>query len=56
MLLQVAVELEKPINEYFDNVFVMSEDENVKQNRLAGLQQLARLSSGIVDLSSLPGY
>ena len=34
----------------------MAEDENVKQNRLALVGQIARLSNGIADLSKLEGF
>ena len=55
-LVQISADLERPINAYFDNVFVMAEDERIRKNRLAMLQQLASLTDGIMDLSCLPGY
>lgn len=54
--MQVAAQLEQPINNFFDNVFVMSDDEKVKQNRLALLREVERLTKGIVDLAKLPGF
>ena len=56
IVLQVAAKLEDPINNFFDNVFVMADDVRIKQNRLALISQVAGLTTGIVDLSSLPGY
>ena len=38
------------------NVLVMAEDEQVKQNRLALVGQIANLSKGIADLSKLEGF
>jgi glycyl-tRNA synthetase len=48
--------LAKPINAFFDQVFVMVEDQAVRENRLALLQRVARLSRGIVDLTQVQGY
>ncbi|KAI3427953.1 hypothetical protein D9Q98_006343 [Chlorella vulgaris] len=45
-----------PLDAYFDKVFVMCEDEAVRQNRLAMLRDLAALPSGILDLAELPGF
>ena len=53
---QVAVQLEDPITKFFDNVFVMAEDERVRSNRIALLRQLAAFTDGIVDLQELPGF
>jgi glycyl-tRNA synthetase len=44
------------INTFFDEVLVMAEDEAVRKNRLALLQRVASLSSGIADLSCLEGF
>ncbi len=41
---------------FFDKVLVMAEDEKVKQNRLALVAQVARLSNGMADLSKLEGF
>ena len=54
--MQVAIELEEPVTRFFDNVFVMAEDERVRRNRLALLQKLAAFTDGIVDLQELPGF
>jgi glycyl-tRNA synthetase len=45
-----------PITNFFDNVLVMAEDEALRLNRLALLQRIAGLSTGIVDLSKLQGF
>lgn len=37
-------------------VFVMCEDEAVRNNRLALLRKVADVSRGIMDLSQLPGF
>jgi glycyl-tRNA synthetase len=53
---QVAIELEEPVTKFFDNVFVMAEDERVRCNRIALLRQLAAFTDNIVDLEELPGF
>lgn len=45
-----------PIDAFFDKVFVMCEDEKVRNNRLALLRDVAGLTKGFVDLSQLPGF
>ena len=49
-------DLVEPVNAYFDKVFVMSDNEQVKQNRIAFLRQVAALSDGILDFTQLPGF
>jgi glycyl-tRNA synthetase beta subunit len=44
------------INAFFDKVLVMAEDRSVRENRLALLQRVAKLQSGVVDLSKLEGF
>jgi glycyl-tRNA synthetase beta subunit len=44
------------INNFFDNVLVMAEDEAVKQNRLALVSKIASLTEGLADLSYLEGF
>jgi glycyl-tRNA synthetase len=52
-----AVEpLVAPIDAFFDKVFVMCEDEKVRDNRLALLRDVAAVTQGFVDLSQLPGF
>lgn len=45
-----------PIDAFFDKVFVMCEDDNVRNNRLALLRDVAGITQGFVDLSQLPGF
>jgi glycyl-tRNA synthetase len=45
-----------PIDAFFENVFVMCEDEKVRANRLALLRDVAGVTKGFVDLSQLPGF
>ncbi len=54
--LAVTEELVEPVDAYFDKVFVMSDDQQVKRSRLALLRQVASLSEGILDFSQLPGF
>jgi glycyl-tRNA synthetase len=54
--LEIVVKLIPSINAFFDKVLVMAEDENIKQNRLALVGQIANLSRGIADLSELEGF
>ncbi|XP_044425815.1 glycine--tRNA ligase, chloroplastic/mitochondrial 2-like [Triticum aestivum] len=46
----------QPLEDFFNNVFVMAEDERIRNNRLALLQKIASLTKGIADLSVLPGF
>ncbi len=48
--------LVEPITVFFDQVLVMDPDETLRANRLALLQQVAGLATGIVDLSKLQGF
>lgn len=48
--------LSKPVEHFFDEVFVMTDDESLRKNRLALLQHVASLSDGVVDFSKLPGF
>jgi glycyl-tRNA synthetase len=54
--LNIVVKLIPSINTFFDKVLVMAEDEKVRQNRLALVEQIAGLSDGIADLSKLEGF
>lgn len=51
-LLAIA-SLEDKVNNFFESVMVMDEDENIRRNRLAMLAQFAALSMHIADLSKL---
>ncbi|CAM0912319.1 unnamed protein product [Alopecurus aequalis] len=46
----------QPLEDFFNNVFVMAEDEKIRNNRLALLRKIAGLTKGIADLSILPGF
>ncbi|KAK3128152.1 hypothetical protein QOZ80_6BG0457650 [Eleusine coracana subsp. coracana] len=46
----------QPLEDFFNNVFVMAEDEKVRNNRLALLRKIDSLPKGIADLSVLPGF
>jgi glycyl-tRNA synthetase beta chain len=43
--------LQVPVNEFFDHVLVMAEDERVRDNRLALLGEIHGLFSQIADFS-----
>ncbi|KAJ1692807.1 hypothetical protein LUZ63_009505 [Rhynchospora breviuscula] len=53
---QESLLLLKPLEDFFENVFVMAEDEKIRNNRLALLKKIAGLPKGITDLSVLPGF
>jgi glycyl-tRNA synthetase beta subunit len=44
------------IDQFFDDVMVMAEDRALRENRLALLQRVVRLASGVADLSRLEGF
>ncbi len=44
------------IDKFFEDVMVMADDEATKNNRLALLQQIAALATGVADLSKLEGF
>ncbi len=47
------IRLKKPIDRFFDEVFVMVEDREVRENRLGLLQEMAELFLRVADLSEL---
>ncbi|KAJ8773051.1 hypothetical protein K2173_028228 [Erythroxylum novogranatense] len=53
---EISSELLQPLEDFFNNVFVMVEDERIRKNRLALLGKIADLPRGIADLSVLPGF
>jgi glycyl-tRNA synthetase len=55
-LFTVMLPLVEPINTFFDDVLVMHEDRELRENRLALLQRIAKLPRGIVDLSKVMGF
>jgi len=44
------------VNLFFDDVMVMVEDRDVRENRLALLQRIAHLAEGVADLGLLEGF
>lgn len=48
--------LQTPINAYFDNVLVNTEDDVLRQARLALVQHIAALPWSVADLSKLQGF
>jgi glycyl-tRNA synthetase len=48
--------LQPAITGFFDNVLVMDDDQAIRKNRLALLQNIAAISEGIADLSQLEGF
>jgi len=44
------------IDKFFDDVLVMDEDQDVRENRLVLLLRIATLSDGVLDLSKLEGF
>ena len=45
--------LRGPIDQFFDDVMVMAEDQAVRENRLALLHSLRKLFIGVADISQL---
>lgn len=52
-VLKAAEKVIEPVNTFFDNVMVMDEDENVKNNRLALLEEVRGVVNAVGDLSLL---
>lgn len=53
---EISSQLVQPLEDFFNNVFVMVEDERIRKNRLSLLRKIADLPRGIADLSVLPGF
>ncbi len=51
--LMVLSQLDQPIADFFEHIMVIAEDESVKNNRLALLQQLSVLFKQVADLAVL---
>ena len=51
--LLVLTQLKKPIDDFFDKVMVMVEDQKIRNNRLALLNQISQLFLRIADFSKL---
>lgn len=47
------VKLTKPIDEFFTNVMVMDENEEIRNNRLALLNQITIMTMKIIDFSKV---
>ncbi len=52
-VLKAGEKVIEPVNAFFDNVMVMDEDENVKNNRLAMLEEVRGIVNAVGDLSQL---
>ncbi|PRQ57408.1 putative glycine--tRNA ligase [Rosa chinensis] len=53
---KISAQLVQPLDDFFNHVFVMVEDERIRNNRLALLKKIADLPRGVADLSMLPGF
>ncbi|MEM7206607.1 MAG: glycine--tRNA ligase subunit beta [Pseudomonadota bacterium] len=53
--LQVLAGLREPVDAFFDHVMVMADDDTVRNNRLALLQELASMFARVADISRLSG-
>lgn len=51
--LEKLAELKHPVNQFFDNVMVNTEDEKIRNNRFALINELRGLFIGIADISLL---
>jgi glycyl-tRNA synthetase beta chain len=54
-VMKALAKLRQPVDEFFDHVMVMVEDEALRNNRLALLAQMRAMFLGIADLSRLQG-
>jgi glycyl-tRNA synthetase beta chain len=52
-ILKTLAKLKKPVDDFFDKVMVMTEDEKLKNNRLALLNKLRNLFLHVADISLL---
>ncbi|KAE8038567.1 hypothetical protein FH972_011065 [Carpinus fangiana] len=53
---EISSQLVQPLEDFFNHVFVMVEEERIRKNRLSLLRKIADLPRGIADLSVLPGF
>jgi glycyl-tRNA synthetase beta chain len=51
--LQEMIQMKKPVDDFFDGIMVMVEDEGIRNNRLALLDGIGRLFLRIADFSKL---
>jgi glycyl-tRNA synthetase len=54
--LRVVAALIPSITSFFDEILVMAEEKDLRENRLALLQKIAGLADGVADLSQLEGF
>lgn len=54
--LQAFLPMIPAINTFFDQVLVMTDDEDLRNNRLGLLQSIAALADGVADMSRLEGF
>ncbi|XVF79751.1 hypothetical protein PTKIN_Ptkin15bG0014700 [Pterospermum kingtungense] len=53
---EISSVLVQPLEDFFNQVFVMVDDERIRKNRLSMLKKIADLPKGVADLSVLPGF
>lgn len=51
--LKLMITLKKPIDDFFDNIMVMVEDEDIRNNRLGLLKSIANMMNRIADLGTI---
>lgn len=51
--LKLMITLKKPIDDFFDNIMVMVEDEDIRNNRLGLLKSIKNMMNKIADLSAI---
>ncbi|KAJ0968595.1 hypothetical protein J5N97_025512 [Dioscorea zingiberensis] len=56
VFLKISSQLLQPLQDFFEHVYVMAEDDRIRKNRLALLKKIADLPKGIANLSLLPGF
>ena len=52
-VLEKLAELKQPVDQFFEDVMVMAEDMELRQNRLALLDKLQKLFMNVADISQL---
>jgi glycyl-tRNA synthetase beta chain len=52
-ILQKLAQLREPVDEFFDQVMVMADDQSIRNNRLALLFSLRQLFINVADISQL---
>ena len=51
--LKLMITLKKPIDDFFDNIMVMVEDEEIRNNRLGLLKSIGDMMNRIADLGAI---